>query len=776
MADSIGGLAVPVTVDVQRMEAGVARAGALVDQMANNMASKVAGIAGAFAPAAAGLQSFTGAFAGGNLIASLGAVHSATNGVIGQLPGISAISAAWNAMTGPVGLVSASLTAVYYAGTKALSAIEKGVFQLARAWGTSAEKAQEFEYALATFGKTTEDVSGVFDKMRAKVGDLKAGEEGATRGFARIGIAASDLQGLGVPETFRLISERLSAQTDASLRASMAMDIFGKQWASIEGLMFRGGAQFAAATEQAHRFGLVLSTDQVAKIKKIVDETKRVGAAWGSVATFARNQLALMMAPVVEAVSPVLMKIREAVQPVLDIIGGVMQGMGASLGVAAKIIAATVKPIISGIGWVLDKIASIGAAIGKALAPLMKGFDLIASVAESLLGQIGRRISQLVTAATTTAPVPETAGGVATFIAVGPGTMEAKIKALLSASSDAIAKVDEKQKTISMLIAAGPKVQGLATAVVTLSQYPQVLDAIIPGLQGVAVDAGHAAAGLNLMGTAAAAMAGAVGLGPSIAQQNALNAAIFDSVEGLIDQAQTFGMSARQIERFRLVQQGATDDTLSMFDEISAALDGYQLDADVRKQSDALTEQIATFGMSAEQIAIWRLRERGADDAALGMTETLQAQLRAMREHQKELEDWVADLEAFEDAANAIAESVKSPVEKFDAEFDRLSEMFARGALDADQYALALSRAFDELDRGANAKLPASPTAAVQGSSAAFSAILAATREPDRRKDPAERVAEAMERSRLLQERQVVLARETRDALVNLKTVPAAGV
>lgn len=136
-----------------------------------------------------------------------------------------------------------------------------------------------------------------------------------------------------------------------------------------------------------------------------------------------------------------------------------------------------------------------------------------------------------------------------------------------------------------------------------------------------------------------AAAAAAVANNAAKQQAEQLDAALDQVTRRLQEQLATAGMSADQIERYRLAQQGATQEQLDAVTVLQSQVNATRAQADagreaeakakqlatsVEQVSDQLREQIATAGMSADQIARWKLAQQGATQAQLDAVAALQ--------------------------------------------------------------------------------------------------------------------------------------------------------
>ena len=81
---------------------------------------------------------------------------------------------------------------------------------------------------------------------------------------ARLPKSASDLVGKTPEEQFLLLANALVAVTDASTRAALAQDIFGRAGTNLLPLLQKGEEGMAALRQQARDLGIVMSADAAA--------------------------------------------------------------------------------------------------------------------------------------------------------------------------------------------------------------------------------------------------------------------------------------------------------------------------------------------------------------------------------------------------------------------------------------------------------------------------------------------------------------------------------
>ena len=107
-----------------------------------------------------------------------------------------------------------------------------------------------------------------------------------------------------------------------------------------------------------------------------------------------------------------------------------------------------------------------------------------------------------------------------------------------------------------------------------------------------------------------------------------------------------------------------------------------------------LEKQIATFGMSSNQVKLWELAQQGANRQTLNVVQGLISQLDAMERNKKAQEEFAAaqkrsaedrkrETERRADEARGFAKSLfdstRTPMEKFQAEAEKIRAAFKRG-------------------------------------------------------------------------------------------------
>jgi hypothetical protein len=177
---------------------------------------------------------------------------------------------------------------------------------------------------------------------------------------------------------------------------------------------------------------------------------------------------------------------------------------------------------------------------------------------------------------------------------------------------------------------------------------------------------------------------------------------------------------------------GATGSGAMAMGEDSAAL---KLGKSVEDLNKKLREQFNTFGMTSRAADVYKLALSGASKAELAEATSLARRLDAMDAAKEKFDD-------LKNFAEGLSESIRTPFEKFREEAAKIQDAFAAGLITKDQQSAGLSKAFGEMGKDSNQGSSFSASAVEVGSKEAFSAILKAasgTSSPQQRIEQAAR-------------------------------------
>jgi lambda family phage tail tape measure protein len=157
-----------------------------------------------------------------NVGAGMARTQPLIDGIVGSFGGMNRI-------------VGASVTAFVGLGFAAIK-LADDIGDISDATGVSAGALLNFKQSLIEAGGSAEDFSTLAAKLNQNIGDAAGGSEKAQQAFKKLGVFVTDAGGK-VRSTESILQDaigKLAAIEDPAQRASMAVDIFGKNAAKID--------------------------------------------------------------------------------------------------------------------------------------------------------------------------------------------------------------------------------------------------------------------------------------------------------------------------------------------------------------------------------------------------------------------------------------------------------------------------------------------------------------------------------------------------------------
>lgn len=150
-----------------------------------------------------------------------------------------------------------AMLAPIVAGVQTFTAMGGASVDAAARTGLSVGALSELGFAAKQTGAEMGDVEIGMKKMAGGIQDLAAGAPAAAKSFSAIELAAKDLQGLSPESQLELIGKRIAAIQDPSLRAALAVDMFGRSGTRLLPML----ADLDGLRRKARALGIVMSTE-----------------------------------------------------------------------------------------------------------------------------------------------------------------------------------------------------------------------------------------------------------------------------------------------------------------------------------------------------------------------------------------------------------------------------------------------------------------------------------------------------------------------------------
>lgn len=179
---------------------------------------------------------------------------------------------AFEATRSIIGGVAGALTAGYYSATESSLHYAEAIAKVEFLTGETATRAAALISAFRAFGFTTDEATLTVQRLTMRLGSIDMAfkstgkiSKSQTQQLKDMGLTVKDLTGAHGDLNVLLpkIIDHMKAMKDPLERDRLAMQLFGRNFGSLAPLIRAGGAAFAQAEGDAHKFGVELSEAQV---------------------------------------------------------------------------------------------------------------------------------------------------------------------------------------------------------------------------------------------------------------------------------------------------------------------------------------------------------------------------------------------------------------------------------------------------------------------------------------------------------------------------------
>jgi len=98
-------------------------------------------------------------------------------------------------------------------------------------------------------------------KMQRSIVNAAKGSEIAQEALSLLNLSIRDLENLAPDEQLKLIADRLAAVEDSTLKAALAMELFGRSGTALLPMMSGGARGIEELQQSARSLGLTMSTE-----------------------------------------------------------------------------------------------------------------------------------------------------------------------------------------------------------------------------------------------------------------------------------------------------------------------------------------------------------------------------------------------------------------------------------------------------------------------------------------------------------------------------------
>lgn len=269
--------------------------------------------------------------------------------------------------------------------------------------GASVESLSRLAFAAQMGGSSIEAVEGATKKLQKRLSDAVSGNKEAANSFFALGLSAKDLMQLPLDQQMAQIGNAITAIDDPALRASAAMDVFGKSGSDLIP-MFNG---LSDAVVRADELGLTWTAEDAERAAELGDRIDELT----DVALRTVQVIGSQLAPIVMGLSEPLLAAAVATKEFVAENPGLVEGiaaatvvvgglgvslvgaaagltiLGTAAGTVATVLGATLSPIaipaaIVGLGYVVETQTGIAR---KSVAAFSRTFPSVSAAASSAM-------------------------------------------------------------------------------------------------------------------------------------------------------------------------------------------------------------------------------------------------------------------------------------------------------------------------------------------------------------------------------------------------------
>jgi TolA-binding protein len=264
--------------------------------------------------------------------------------------------------------LGASVVTPLLGAAKVFADMGSDMVDMSQRTGVSVEALSELGFAAEQSGADVETLEGGLRKMQKQVVEAASGSETAREALGKLGLAVDDLAKLSPDQQFKLIGDRLSQIQNPTLKAALAMEVFGKSGTKLLPLFANGARGIEELQQQARDLGLTMSTDDAQAAEAFGDTLDVLWKVLKKTVFTIGSALAPLLTEAAEGFTRVVVTVSNWIKENKDLVVMVFKIAAAAVAAGAALV--VLGTAISGIGAALGAIATVATGIGAAIATL----------------------------------------------------------------------------------------------------------------------------------------------------------------------------------------------------------------------------------------------------------------------------------------------------------------------------------------------------------------------------------------------------------------------
>ncbi|MDD5591384.1 MAG: phage tail tape measure protein, partial [Dehalococcoidales bacterium] len=240
-----------------------------------------------------------------NLVVTIGA------NTTGFQNALKSIKPSLNSVATAVAAISAAVVGF---GIKATTDFVKAgdeVHKMSLRTGFATETLSKLRYAAQIGGTSIQGLETGIKRMQRVLVDASRGLETSARAINDLGLSVDDLMGMDPEEQFMTILRAVAGVEDATLKAALAQDIFGKSGTDLLPILEDGVEGLENTMEKASDLGVVFDEEAAAKAANLNDQMTDMKEAMNGVKNAIGEELAPVFIPLLEGMTNFITKISD---------------------------------------------------------------------------------------------------------------------------------------------------------------------------------------------------------------------------------------------------------------------------------------------------------------------------------------------------------------------------------------------------------------------------------------------------------------------------------
>lgn len=289
------------------------------------------------------------------------------------------MSLAFGAVAAAAIAAGAAIGAAITDAVKAWTSTGDEVAKMARRTGWGVESLSELRYAAKIAGTELAEFELGTRRLSKAIIEGSEGSETMVQNFDALGIDLRDLRALSPEDQFWAVSMALADLQDPTLKAAIALELFGRTGTQMFPLLEEGAEGIAALREEAHTLGVTFDEETGGAAEELADAFTNVQEGVNGIKFAIAEILGPELTELIETkIKPMLIDLAEWIRNNQELRD-------------------TLVAMVQGIGWVVDAVQKLIEAfriVNDLIPEWLKRVSPLHTLGDILTGQTGKEMGE----------------------------------------------------------------------------------------------------------------------------------------------------------------------------------------------------------------------------------------------------------------------------------------------------------------------------------------------------------------------------------------------